>query len=102
MISVLKQLQILHGLGYVYRNIKTASLGYKTNTSAMMFLSMMTMSERFVNERGEHLPEIRRTVFIGSPGYASLRTHNCLSPSRKDDLESCFYLLWMLLYGEFP
>jgi serine/threonine protein kinase len=40
--------------------------------------------------------------FIGTPRYASVRAHNMLEQSKKDDLESLFYNLAYLYYRRLP
>lgn len=40
--------------------------------------------------------------FIGTPRYASVRAHNMLEQSKKDDLESLFYNIAYLYYQKLP
>ena len=37
---------------------------------------------------------------IGSNNYVSLNVHNLVEPSRRDDIESCIYVILALIYGK--
>lgn len=40
--------------------------------------------------------------FIGTPNFISINVHNKMEPSRRDDLESCIYVLVYLYFGKVP
>eukprot|EP00796_Vickermania_ingenoplastis_P005742 gene5742-4103_t len=49
-----------------------------------------------------HVKIARMETFLGSPSFASLRTHQLYLPSRRDDMEQLVYVLVYLLKGELP
>lgn len=49
-----------------------------------------------------HILSTTGQPFVGTTTFASVNTHNGISPSRRDDLESLSYVLLYLLVGSLP
>ena len=102
--QVLNSLEIIHSKGYVLLDLKPISLSFrcKLNEECLYFKSLSLCQEFVDKSLGQHKKQEQTNIFVGSPGYASIRMHKGMTISRQDDLECAFYLLWYLHYGELP
>lgn len=57
--------------------------------------------ERIIDSNGKHVAESKWTQFNGNLLYTSLNSCNYISRTRRDDLESAFYVILFLLNGRF-
>uniref|UniRef100_A0A7E4UX52 Protein kinase domain-containing protein n=1 Tax=Panagrellus redivivus TaxID=6233 RepID=A0A7E4UX52_PANRE len=85
----------MHQLGYLHRDIKphNYSIGVKNKTNVIYMLDF-GIARRYVKKGSKVLRVPRETVkFLGTLKYASRSCHHSKEQSRKDDLESWFYMM---------
>ena len=52
------------------------------------------------NYDGNHIEEGTISKLIGTPNFVSVNVHKGLEPSRRDDVESCIYIMIYMLFGK--
>ena len=100
-IQMIERLEILHGHYLIHRDIKPdnfmINISDKTNK---IFLIDFGFCKRY-NYEGNHIEFKMNKTLIGTPNYVSLNVHKGCEPSRRDDLESCLYVMIYMLFGKF-
>jgi serine/threonine protein kinase len=71
--------------------------GLESNTNNL-YLIDLGFCKRYVYN-GKHIDEKNEKHIIGSPNFVSVNVHNGLEPSRRDDIESCIYVILNMLVG---
>jgi len=99
-VQIIKRIQILHEKLLLHRDIKPDNflfgLGKTTNK---LHIIDFGISKRYDYD-GVHISESKIHKLIGTPNFVSLNVHNGIEPSRRDDLESCIYIIINILFGE--
>lgn len=100
-IQMIQRLETLHNHYLIHRDIKPdnfmINISDKTNK---IYLIDFGFCKRY-NHDGNHIEFKTNTSLIGTPNYVSLNVHKGCEPSRRDDLESCLYVMIFMLFGKF-
>lgn len=108
--QMVERVRDVHKRGYIHRDIKpnNFSLGkfsrrlpYYGLTEPLVYIFDFGLSCRYLDADLNHY-ELKDDKFIGTPRYASINTHKGCRQSRRDDLESVFYVLAYFLNGDLP
>ncbi|VDK70271.1 unnamed protein product [Litomosoides sigmodontis] len=104
--QMLDRIQCMHDAGYIHGNLTsdTFVMGIKENI-ARVYLVDMKFASKYINISGgrrKHIPYEENTGFFGSPCFASVNRHLGTVASRRDDLESCVYIILYFLKGNLP
>ena len=92
-------LESFHTTGYVLNDLKLDNIS--TCADGSLRLNNFGLSSRFQTDSGHHLPS-ETVFFAGSPELASCHALCQQRTSRRDDLNSLFYLLVKLSCSSFP
>ena len=99
-IQMIKRVETLHGKYMLHRDIKPDN--FMLDRSKTLCLIDFGLCKRYDHD-GTHIEEKHITSIIGSVNFVSLNVHKGIEPSRRDDIESCIYIiLYLLLNGELP
>lgn len=99
-IQMINRIKVLHDNYLLHRDIKPDNflfgLGENTNK---LYLIDLGLCKRY-NFNGKHIIKKNINSLIGSPNFVSIRIHEGIEPSRRDDIESCIYIIAYLLLGK--
>jgi len=98
-IQIIQRIKVLHDKLLLHRDVKPSNfifgLGSETNK---LYLVDFGFSKRY-DYNGKHIEEKNTRNIIGSLNFVSLNVHNLIEPSRRDDIESCIYVMLTMLFG---
>ena len=99
-IQIINRIKVLHENQLLHRDIKPSNFlfGLEKDTTKL-YLVDFGFSKRYIYN-GNHIQERELTKIVGSPNFVSLNIHNHIEPSRRDDLESCIYIMLTMLLGK--
>ncbi|KAG5475412.1 hypothetical protein LSCM1_03527 [Leishmania martiniquensis] len=100
--QILSSLEHVHRAGYVHADLKPDNVLFGREDPEQLYLVDFGLSVRFRDRKGKHRPLITNHSFMGTPRYASLRTHMGHTLSRRDDIEQLVYVMIYLFRGRLP
>lgn len=102
-IQLLTRLEQLHSLNYVHNDIKMENMVVGFKDPEKIYLIDFGLAVSFVDCNGNHIKKEYLQKFSGNFLFASLNSCRGYSKSRRDDVESLFYMLiFMLNKGYLP
>ena len=96
--QMIQRLYILHNYFLLHRDIKPQNFMLQLQTNKL-FLIDFGFCKRY-NYDGVHIEEGAISKMIGTPNFVSINVHKGVEPSRRDDLESCIYIMIYMLFGK--
>jgi len=99
-IQIIKRIQSFHEKYLLHRDIKPSNFlfGQDADTNKL-YLVDFGFAKRY-NFNGKHIEKKKIRNIIGSPNFVSLNIHYNIEPSRRDDIESCIYIILTMLFGK--
>lgn len=99
-IQIIQRIKILHDKLLLHRDIKPSNFvfGLESDTNKL-YLVDFGFAKRYDYD-GKHIQEKNIRHIIGSLNFVSLNVHNLIEPSRRDDVESCIYIMLTMLFGK--
>lgn len=102
-IKMLNIIKFVHEKGLVHRDIKPHNFLFEINSLDKLYIIDFGFCKTYLdNKTKKHIKESKISALIGSPNYASINSHIKNELSRRDDLESIFYMLFYLYNGTLP
>lgn len=98
MVQCIDIFEYIHKYFVLHRDIKPNNFMIKNHE---IFLIDFGMSTFYVDENGEHLPNVPQPTILGSPKYVSYNNHMGHTISRRDELISIGYM-YMSFFGTLP
>lgn len=84
----------LHSLGYVHNDIKLENILIGHKDPSKIYLIDFGLSQSYIDrETGKHIEKKNLAYFSGNFMFASLNSCRGNNKSRRDDIESLFYLI---------
>ena len=98
-IQIIQRIKVLHDKLLLHRDIKPSNFIFGTGSETnKLYLVDFGFSKRY-DYNGKHIEEKKTQKIIGSLNFVSLNVHNLIEPSRRDDIESCMYIMLTMLFG---
>ena len=99
-IQMINRIKVLHENQLLHRDIKPSNFLFGLEKDInKLYLVDFGFSKRYIYN-GTHIQEKKLTKIVGSLNFVSLNIHNYIEPSRRDDLESCIYIILSMLFGK--
>jgi len=99
-IQMINRIKLLHENQLLHRDIKPSNFLFGLEKDInKLYLVDFGFSKRYIYN-GTHIQEKKLTKIVGSLNFVSLNIHNYIEPSRRDDLESCIYIMLTMLLGK--
>ena len=102
-IKSIRILEYIHNNGIIHRDIKPENflIGNGKKYSKRLYIVDFGLSKKYIDD-DKHIPFKSGKGFTGSYRYCSLRTHEGIESSRRDDLESLGNVLIYFILGKLP
>ncbi|CAJ0573084.1 unnamed protein product, partial [Mesorhabditis spiculigera] len=104
-VHTLKGIEELHRLGFLSRDIKPGNFapGLRENKqNKLIFLYDFGLARKYLDSNGNIVQPRPDVGWRGTTRYGSLTAHHRADLSRRDDLESWFYMLVEFTNGQLP
>lgn len=101
--QLLRQLEAVHSAGLLHLDVKPGNFALGKGKKMTQFHVLdFGISREFLGEDGQHVECKDGEAPKGTAKYMSIRQHQGVTPSRRDDLEALAYLLLDLHHGGLP
>jgi len=101
-VKVLQSIKGIHQAGVIHRDIKPDNFAIGYTNHEDLYIFDFGLSGKYHTEEGHHSPFSNGYHIIGTTRYASIHNHLGFKQSRRDDLESMWYMMYFLWYGDLP
>ncbi len=98
-INIINILFNIHSKGFIHRDIKPENFLLTNFKPKKIYIIDFGISKSYIYNN-KHIEFRLTNKFIGTPNFASIKTHEFYEQSRRDDLESLAYMLIYFYFGE--
>ena len=97
-VNILNILKNIHDKGFIHRDIKPENFLLTIQNPKQIYIVDFGISKPYILNNN-HIDFKITNKFIGTPNFASINSHNFYVQSRRDDLESVAYILFLFHLG---
>lgn len=89
----------MHELNFVHNDVKLENILVGHDDMDILYLIDFGLASHYLDDNGDHIKHTQLNRFSGNFLFASLNSCRGFNKSRRDDVESAFYVLIYLLNG---
>ncbi|CAB3402262.1 unnamed protein product [Caenorhabditis bovis] len=104
-IQIYEALEDLHNEGFIHRDLKPSNIcmgRQDRGELGKLYLLSFSIARKYLDAKGQMRKARPSVEFRGTVRYASQNCHQLQELSRKDDLESAFYVIVEMITGALP
>ena len=101
-IQMLERLEYIHSKDYIHRDIKPHNFLMGLKDPNMLYIIDFGLAKKYRSKKGKHIKFSITNNIIGTPRYCSYNALRGAEQSRRDDLESLFYVILYFFRGSVP
>ena len=97
MLQLIDLIEKLHSINLVHNDLKLENIVVGVRDPAQLHLIDFGLTQSLVDENGKHIQKCYMKNFSGNFMFSSLNSCRGFNKSRRDDIESIFYILIFML-----
>ena len=101
-IQMIERLEYIHSKRFIHRDIKPQNFLMGIKDPEIVYLIDFGLSKKFMSKKGKHIKFNINNNISGTPRYCSINALRGAEQSRRDDLESLFYVIMYFFRGNLP
>ena len=102
-VQMLDRLEFIHSKYVIHRDIKPDNFLIEKENESLIYIIDFGLAKKYMSSRtGKHVKFSINKKWSGTPNFASCNVCKGIEPSRRDDLESLFYVLLYIMKGSLP
>ena len=101
-IQMIERLEYIHSKNFIHRDIKPHNFLMGLDDPNMLYIIDFGLSKKYRSKKGNHIKFSITNNITGTPRYCSINALRGAEQSRRDDLESLFYVILYFFRGSVP
>ena len=101
-IQMIERLEYIHSKDYIHRDIKPHNFLMGLKDENMVYIIDFGLSKKYRSKKGNHIKFSITNNITGTPRYCSINALRGAEQSRRDDIESLFYVIIYFFKGSLP
>ena len=101
-IQMIERLEYIHSKNFIHRDIKPQNFLIGISDPDKLYLIDFGLAKKYRSKKGKHITFSLNNNITGTPRYCSINGLRGAQQSRRDDLESLFYVITYFFRGNLP
>ena len=102
-LQALDRLEFIHSKFIIHRDIEPSIFLIDNKNASLFYITNFLFAKKYMSSKtGRHIRYSINNKWQGSASFVSTNVQKGIEPSRRDDIESLFYILLYLMKGSLP